>query len=921
MTYRLGLDFGTTFSAAAVNRAGDVRVSELGQRSAAVPSVLFVREDGTMLFGEDAYLRGGSEPDRLVRFLKRRLGEHNRVLVGGHNYSAEQLVGAYLRWAVDMVSASEGGPPAEIVLGHPATWRSYRLDAFREAAAAGGIRDAQYVPEPVAAAMHHTNEHRFGEGDLVGVYDLGGGTFDAAVLRRTGQSFVLAGEPEGEEHLGGVDFDEVITHLVQAKLGARWTEAVQAGGAGSAAALGRLARECTAGKEALSVDERVEIPVVLSGLNEVVEVTRRELEMHLDPSVMQSIGAFRRALAGAGTDAGQLSAVLLVGGSSAIPLVRQRLAEQVGQVPMLTSDPKHAVARGASVYVDRMAPSVPVPVTPAPVIPGPVAPVPAVPIDPPAPMPPAGASPPESSLPPTPEWATEPDPIPPEPVAGRSKLPLVLAAAVLVAVALSGAIFALSRIDRDSGTPLVDATQVAGETRSGGGEAAGSSIAAPLASPEGMAQIPAGTYTVGVGGGTVETAPERTVELDAFYLDQYEVTNAQYQQFVQAIGAPEPTSWPQSRMPEDLADHPVRGVEQVWADTFCQALSKRLPTEAEWEAGARGPEGALYPWGDDPSVVDLDGLGSQPVGEVAENVSSLDVFDTVGSAWEWVGEPYEPVAEGEVVRRGGEYGRVREGAAMRQPVAANNAGAVAETGFRCAAAEIDEATAFMEFTEGGVLPEEQAQVERAPLDDGVLVDEHFDQPSQFGFPEEDTAITRRGLHSPWYHVETSAPEIQSVALGGFNFADAVVEAPVFVDAVDLVNGGFRYGLVVRADGAQRSPRTGDGPLRPTNFHALVIDPLSERWELVHDDALPLRTVASGPIPGGVKGVDASSPDVLKIEMDGSILRMFINGESVGDYDTRGFHLAGDIGFFVESFDQSRAHVHFEGLKVTPLPGR
>src|SRR5436190_13819665 len=139
MSYVLGVDFGTSFTAAAAaDPAGrSARVVPLGYRAAAVPSVVLVRPDGSLLAGEDAYLRGASEPSRLIRNLKRRLGDRAPIVIGaattaagvqagaggpggeGASFQPEELVAGYLRWVVGRVAEREGGSPQRLVLTHP----------------------------------------------------------------------------------------------------------------------------------------------------------------------------------------------------------------------------------------------------------------------------------------------------------------------------------------------------------------------------------------------------------------------------------------------------------------------------------------------------------------------------------------------------------------------------------------------------------------------------------------------------------------------------------------------------------------------------------------------------------------------------------------------------------------------------------
>ena len=132
MPYELGVDLGTTFTAAAVREAGGEPVMVgLGNRALQVPSVLF-RTDSGFVVGEGAERRGAAEPRRLVREFKRRLGDPVPILVDGAPFSAETLSATLLRWVVDAVTRRQGGPPAGLVLTHPASWGEYKLEVLRQ---------------------------------------------------------------------------------------------------------------------------------------------------------------------------------------------------------------------------------------------------------------------------------------------------------------------------------------------------------------------------------------------------------------------------------------------------------------------------------------------------------------------------------------------------------------------------------------------------------------------------------------------------------------------------------------------------------------------------------------------------------------------------------------------------------------------
>jgi actin-like ATPase involved in cell morphogenesis len=332
-----------------VVRDGRAEVLPLGNRTTAVPSLVFLREDETLLVGEAAQRRGVSEPQRLAREFKRRVGDTNPILLGPAPYSAERLSAQVLRWVLDVVAEREGGLPDAIALAHPANWGAYKVDLMRQAAALAGIPRAALVPEPVAAAVHYASTERIEVGETVAVYDFGGGTFDAAVVRRTTDGFDVLGETEGIERLGGIDLDRAVFEYVRSTLGARASE-LDADDPTTHALRARLHDECVAAKEALSgeTDTSLHVPLPSGGID--LRLTRPEFESMARPLIRETIDTLTRTIGSAGLQPPQLRAVLLVGGSSRIPLVGEMVSQALGRPVAVDAHPKLAVALGTALY-------------------------------------------------------------------------------------------------------------------------------------------------------------------------------------------------------------------------------------------------------------------------------------------------------------------------------------------------------------------------------------------------------------------------------------------------------------------------------------------------------------------------------------------------------------------------------------------
>ncbi len=420
MSYFLGVDLGTTFTAAAVWRDGRTEIANLGNRSAAVPSVVLLRDDETVLTGEAANRRALSEPDRVAREFKRRLGDTTPILLGGSPYSAEALMGRLLRSVVADVIAREGSEPAGLALSHPANWGQYKIDLLRQAIRLADLRDVRLLTEPEAAAIHYASQERIEPGQVIAVYDLGGGTFDAAVLRKTAGGFEILGQPEGIERLGGIDFDAAVFGHVARSLSGKLGELDEDDPA-AVAAVARLRAECVEAKEALSSDTDATVAVLLPNVQTDVRITRSEFEAMIRPALVDSMDALRRALRSAGVTPEEVHKVLLVGGSSRIPLVAQMVGSELGRPVVVDAHPKYAVAAGAALAAAEagraLTPAAAAVPAPPPVVPAPAVSPPA-PVSPPpptaAPMPPP-AAPAAAPTPPPPPPAAVPPPAPPTP--------------------------------------------------------------------------------------------------------------------------------------------------------------------------------------------------------------------------------------------------------------------------------------------------------------------------------------------------------------------------------------------------------------------------------------------------------------------------------------------------------------------------
>ncbi len=349
MTYSLGIDLGTTYTAACVADADGLRMAGLAHDRVAVPSVIAAASGG-LVVGEEALAVTATAPWNVAKEFKRRFGDPTPLIFGDQQVTADALTTRLLGWVVNRVTELEGSPPSQVVLTHPATWGEFKLDLLRQGAESVGLAGVSLLSEPAAAAVHYHDRNRVPDGGCIAVYDLGGGTFDVAVLERDTDGYHLRGQARGLDRVGGVDLDEVVFQHVISAIGDQINEIDHEDPVAIRAAA-RLREECVRAKIGLSYDTSVVIPVLLPGVVTEVLIQRSEFERAIWGVLDETVAVTAEAIESAGLTPKQLYSVLLVGGSSRVPLVTQRLTEGLGLLVVVDSHPKQSVAMGAALSV------------------------------------------------------------------------------------------------------------------------------------------------------------------------------------------------------------------------------------------------------------------------------------------------------------------------------------------------------------------------------------------------------------------------------------------------------------------------------------------------------------------------------------------------------------------------------------------
>ncbi|WP_238005540.1 Hsp70 family protein [Dactylosporangium sp. AC04546] len=344
----LGIDFGTSSTVAVVGLDAGRSVPLLFGETPLLPSAVCVAPGGELIVGRDAVRASRSRPEAFEAHPKSRIDD-GEVLLGERAVPVTELIGAVLRRVHDEAVRVAGAAVDRLVLTHPAGWGAHRRQTLTEAAAVAGLPAAVFVAEPVAAAAYyvHVLGHSIPSGKCVVVYDFGAGTFDASVVRRTGDGFEVLAE-QGLPDTGGLDVDAAIVAHLGAVYGVRDPEAWRRLTAPATAADRRTSRtfwdDVRTGKEELSRAAMTTIFVPILDLDAVLG--REQLDHLARPLLDRTVTATRLATRTAGIRTEDVAAVFLVGGSSRMSLSATLLHRSLGVAPAVIEQPELIVAGG-----------------------------------------------------------------------------------------------------------------------------------------------------------------------------------------------------------------------------------------------------------------------------------------------------------------------------------------------------------------------------------------------------------------------------------------------------------------------------------------------------------------------------------------------------------------------------------------------
>jgi YVTN family beta-propeller protein len=357
VSYGLGIDVGNSYVTVAVATTTGIEMFTFDGR-VVTPATVHLGDDGVLTTDEAASSPAESSLAGIDGRFMSRLGNQEPVVLGGASYPVTDLLSILLNNVLQEVTTTQGTPPDHVVLTHPASWDPISRALFQKAARQAGLHNALMVTEPEAAATYYSASQQWNDGDTIAVYDLGASTFNATVLLKNAGRIHILGEPERVEHLGGKNFDDAILSNVNDTIDRALHEPGTTRSPERLAPV-RLLQECIRAKETLSVEVETVFQVSLSGQRCDVRLTRPNFEdMARDP-IERTTNALSQALRSAQVTPADLSAVLLVGGSSRIPLITRMVSAKLGAPTVMDPHPQRVIALGAAmlaahaVHADR----------------------------------------------------------------------------------------------------------------------------------------------------------------------------------------------------------------------------------------------------------------------------------------------------------------------------------------------------------------------------------------------------------------------------------------------------------------------------------------------------------------------------------------------------------------------------------------
>jgi len=354
MSKIIGIDLGTTNSCVAVMEGGKATVVTNTEGSRTTPSVVAFTKSGERLVGEPAKRQAVTNADRTISSIKRHMGSDYRVEIDGKKYSPQEISAMILQKLKADAENYLGEKVTEAVITVPAYFNDAQRQATKDAGKIAGLDVKRIINEPTAAALAYGLDND--KEQKIMVYDLGGGTFDVSIIE-IGDGVIEVLATNGDNRLGGDDFDKKVTDYMIEDF--KKKEGIDL--SNDKMALQRLREAAEKAKKELSSSTTTNINLPFITANETgpkhfeMDLTRAKFDELTHDLVERTVIPVQNALKDAGLTAADLSKVLLVGGSTRIPAVQDKVRQLTGHEPSKTLNPDECVALGASIQGGKLA--------------------------------------------------------------------------------------------------------------------------------------------------------------------------------------------------------------------------------------------------------------------------------------------------------------------------------------------------------------------------------------------------------------------------------------------------------------------------------------------------------------------------------------------------------------------------------------
>ena len=350
----IGIDLGTTNSCVAVMEGGKPTVIANAEGERTTPSIVAFTKTGDRLVGEPAKRQAVSNADRTIRSIKREMGTDYKVDIEGKKYSPQEISAMILQKLKGDAENYLGEKVTEAVITVPAYFNAAQRQATKDAGKIAGLDVKRIINEPTAAALAYGLDNE--KEQKIMVYDLGGGTFDVSIIE-IGDGVIEVLSTAGNNRLGGDDFDQKVTDYILAEF--KKQEGVDL--SNDKMALQRIREAAEKAKKELSsaTTTNINLPFITATADGPkhldMNLTKAKFDELTHDLVEKTAEPVQRALSDAGLQASELSKVLLVGGSTRIPAVQDKVRQLTGKEPSKNLNPDECVALGASIQGGKLA--------------------------------------------------------------------------------------------------------------------------------------------------------------------------------------------------------------------------------------------------------------------------------------------------------------------------------------------------------------------------------------------------------------------------------------------------------------------------------------------------------------------------------------------------------------------------------------